>query len=70
MEYIKYVIIEQVGEKPLEVVDSRIDLSGEIMIAKETDSTETTPIILQWMLMSCDPESVQRETCDEMPVFL
>lgn len=59
----------QVGEKPLELVDARIDLSGEVMIAKEADSTETTPIILQWMLMACDPDSVSRETCDDLPVL-
>ena len=51
-------------------MDSRIDLSGEVVIAKEADSTDTTPIILQWMLMACDPDSVSRETCDDMPVLL
>ena len=30
-----YVNCEPVGEEPLQVVDSRIDLNGEIMIAKE-----------------------------------
>ena len=56
------------GEKPLETVDARIDLNGEIMIAKEVDSGRTTPITLQWMVMACDPSSVERETCDELPV--
>lgn len=52
----------------MEYVDSRIDLNGEILIAKEAQSTRTTPIDLQWMVMTCDPESVERETCDELPV--
>ena len=79
---------EAAGEKPMEYVDSRIDLnggkmkkqryperyiirfisSGEIIIAKEADSLRTTPIDLQWMVMTCDPESAARETCDELPV--
>ena len=49
-------------------MDARIDLNGEIMIAKEVDSGRTTPITLQWMVMACDPSSVERETCDELPV--
>ena len=49
-------------------MDARIDLSGEIVIAKEADSDRTTPMILQWMLMACDPDSVSRETCDDLPV--
>ena len=53
----------------MESVDARIDLSGEIVIAKEADSAKTTPMILQWMLMACDPDSVSRETCDDLPVL-
>ena len=53
----------------MESVDARIDLSGEVVIAKEADSAETTPMILQWMLMACDPDSVSRETCDDLPVL-
>ena len=53
----------------MESVDARIDLSGEIVIAKEADSAATTPMILQWMLMACDPDSVSRETCDDLPVL-
>ena len=53
----------------MESVDARIDLSGEIVKAKEADSAETTPMILQWMLMACDPDSVSRETCDDLPVL-
>jgi hypothetical protein len=52
----------------MEYVDSRIDLNGEILISKEADSYRTTPIDLQWMVITCDPESVERETCDELPV--
>ena len=63
-----YVNCEPVGEEPLQVVDSRIDLNGEIMIAKEADSQRTQAIDLQWMVMACDPDSVSRETCDELPV--
>ena len=52
----------------MEVVDSRIDLNGDILISKEALRGETTvPIDLQWMVMTCDPESVTRETCDELP---
>lgn len=53
----------------MEYVDSRIDLNGEILIAKEADSMRTTPIDLQWMVITCDPESVERETCHELPVY-
>ena len=53
----------------MESVDARIDLSGEVVIAKEADSAATTPMILQWMLMACDPDSVSRETCDDLPVL-
>lgn len=63
-----YVNCEPVGEEPLQVVDSRIDLNGEIVIAKEADSQRTQAIDLQWMVMACDPDSVSRETCDELPV--
>ena len=49
------------------MVDSRIDLNGDIMIAKEADSQRTQAIDLQWMVMACDPDSVSRETCDELP---
>ena len=59
---------EPVGEEPLQLVDSRIDLNGEIVIAKEADSRQTQAIDLQWMVMACDPDSVSRETCDELPV--
>ncbi len=52
----------------MEYVDSRIDLNGEILIAKESNSLRTTPIDLQWMVMTCDPESAERETCDELPM--
>ena len=65
-----YVNCNQVGEQPMEYVDSRIDLNGEILIAKEADSYRTTPIDLQWMVITCDPESVERETCDELPVSI
>ena len=63
-----YINCQEVGERPIDVVDSRIDLSGEILVAKEADNGRTTAIDLQWMVMSCDPESVERETCDELPV--
>jgi collagen type IX alpha len=63
-----YVNCKLVGEKPMEYVDSRIDLNGMILVAKEASSSRTTPIDLQWMVMTCDPESVERETCDELPV--
>ena len=32
------------------------------------DSEATQAIDLQWMVMACDPNSVERETCDELPV--
>ena len=54
----------------MQVVDSRIDLNGDIMIAKEADSQRTQAIDLQWMVMACDPDSVSRETCDELPVIV
>ena len=63
-----YINCQEVGERTIDVVDSRIDLSGEIIVAKEAESSRTVPIDLQWMVMSCDPESVERETCDELPV--
>merc|ERR1719300_2092978 len=63
-----YVNCQPVGEEPLQLVDSRIDLNGDIMIAKEADSQRTQAIDLQWMVMACDPDSVSRETCDELPV--
>ena len=63
-----YVNCQPVGEEPLQVVDSRIDLNGDIMIAKEADSQRTQAIDLQWMVMACDPDSVSRETCDELPL--
>lgn len=62
-----YVNCQPVGEKPMDIIDARIDLNGEIMIAKDATSTSTIPIDLQWMVMACDPESVERETCDELP---
>ena len=65
---ITILVPKKVGEKPLDAIDARIDLSGKIMIAKEADSSETTPIILQWMLMACDPNAVSRETCGDLPV--
>ena len=65
-----YVNCQPVGEEPLQVVDSRIDLNGDIMIAKEADSQRTQAIDLQWMVMACDPDSVSRETCDELPVIV
>ena len=43
-------------------------MTGEILVAKEAGSTRTMPIDLQWMVMTCDPESVERETCEELPV--
>lgn len=64
-----YINCQEVGERTIDVVDSRIDLSGEIIVAKESESSRTVPIDLQWMVMSCDPESVERETCDELPVL-
>ena len=39
-----YVNCEPVGEQPLEVVDSRIDLNGEILIAKEADTRRTVAV--------------------------
>ena len=63
-----YVNCQPVGEKPMDIIDARIDLNGEIMISKDAQSTRTIPIDLQWMVMACDPESVERETCDELPV--
>ena len=63
-----YVNCEPVGEEPLQLVDSRIDLNGEILISKETATDRTQAIDLQWMVMACDPNSVERETCEELPV--
>ena len=64
-----YVNCVPVGEQAMDVIDARINLDGEIMIAKEAPvSSRTIPIDLQWMVMACDPESVERETCDELPV--
>ena len=63
-----YVNCQPIGEKPLDVVDSRIDLNGEIVVAKNAETSRTFPIDLQWMVMTCDPQSVERETCDELPV--
>ena len=63
-----FVNCQPIGEKPLEVVDSRIDLNGEIVVSKDVDGRRTVPIDLQWMVMTCDPESAERETCDELPV--
>ncbi len=65
-----FVNCQPVGEKPMDIVDSRIDLNGEIVVAKEADSSRTIPIDLQWMVMTCDPESAERETCDELPVII
>ena len=62
-----YTNCQRVGDKPLEYVDARIDLNGEILVAKEAGSARTMPIDLQWMVMTCDPESVERETCEELP---
>ena len=47
---------------------TRIDLNGQILISKKVESEETQAIDLQWMVMACDPNSVERETCDELPV--
>ena len=64
-----FVNCQPAGDRPMEYVDSRIDLNGEIVIAKEAPtSPSTVPVDLQWMVMTCDPESVERETCDELPV--
>ena len=65
---ILYVNCQPIGSRSMEVVDSRIDLNGEIIVSKEADSSRTVPIDLQWMVMTCDPESAERETCDELPV--
>ena len=65
-----FVNCQPVGEKPMEIVDSRIDLNGEIIISKEAESRRTTPLDLQWMVMACDPEGAERETCDELPVIV
>merc|ERR1719384_777523 len=62
-----YVNCQPIGEKPMEIVDSRIDLNGEIVVSKESESRRTQPIDLQWMVMTCDPQSAERETCDELP---
>ena len=66
---ILYVNCQPIGEKPMEVVDSRIDLNGEIVVSKEAESRRTQSIDLQWMVMTCDPQSAERETCDELPVY-
>ena len=65
-----YVNCQPIGEKPMEIVDSRIDLNGEIVVSKEVESRRTHPIDLQWMVMTCDPQSAERETCDELPVIV
>ncbi|RWS29757.1 hypothetical protein B4U80_07992, partial [Leptotrombidium deliense] len=44
-----------------------IDISGNVVIAKFEDDSTTVPIDLQWMIMSCDPHEVERETCTELP---
>merc|ERR1719260_27596 len=62
-----YVNCEPVGEEPMQLVDSRIDLNGQILISKLGESEATQAIDLQWMVMACDPNSVERETCDELP---
>lgn len=35
-----YINCQPVGERNIDVVDSRIDLSGEIMVAKEAESSK------------------------------
>jgi hypothetical protein len=34
-----YINCQEVGERQIDVVDSRIDLSGEILVAKEAESS-------------------------------
>jgi hypothetical protein len=36
---------------------------------QEAENSRTQAIDLQWMVMACDPNSVERETCDELPVI-
>ena len=43
-------------------------MNGQILISKLAESEATQAIDLQWMVMACDPNSVERETCDELPV--
>ena len=40
----------------------------ERLTGKMVESEATQAIDLQWMVMACDPNSVERETCDELPV--
>jgi hypothetical protein len=41
---------------------------GLVSGAQEAENSRTQAIDLQWMVMACDPNSVERETCDELPV--
>ena len=40
----------------------------ELLTGKMVESEATQASDLQWMVMACDPSSVERETCDELPV--
>lgn len=46
---------------------SDINLKGTTTLAKYENGLGTVPIDLQWMVLSCDPETPARETCDELP---
>ena len=63
-----YIDCELNEELPLDV-RGPIDVNGEIAISKLAGSRKTVPIELQWMVMSCDPNRPERETCEELPVI-
>jgi len=59
-----YIDCEFSQELPLDV-RGPIDVNGEIAISKVAGTKRTVPMELQWMVMSCDPNRPERETCEE-----
>ncbi|MPC20538.1 hypothetical protein E2C01_013486 [Portunus trituberculatus] len=45
-------------------------LRGAAALPRAVRDTALIKIELQWMVMSCDPSSPERETCDELPQFV
>lgn len=46
---------------------ANIDTEGEIVLGTDELNGTTVPFELQWMVLHCDYQKPERETCDEIP---
>ncbi|XP_041102431.1 collagen alpha-1(IX) chain isoform X2 [Polyodon spathula] len=63
-----YLDCQPIGSKPIKTKGT-VNTEGETLIGRlDADPDTSVAFELQWMLIHCDPQRAQRESCSELPI--